>query len=78
MTIKQQIKHGSVQKVCHLYNGIFHHIHLCHTLSLPLCYSLKIRNYRMREKIFCIYYCFSISRYIKGGRKSHFLTQLKF
>ena len=27
------------------------------TLSLPLCYSLKIRNYTMRENIFCIYDC---------------------
>ena len=43
------------------------------TLPLPLCYSLKIRNYRMREKkIFCIYGCFSLSRYIKGGRNHIF------
>ena len=38
-----QINHGAIQKVCHLHNGIFHSIHLCHivnfTLSLPLCYS---------------------------------------
>ena len=27
----------------------------------------------MREnKVFCIYYCFSISHYVRGGRKSHF------
>ena len=39
--------------------------------SLPLCYSQKMRNYRMREKkIICIYGCFNVSRYIKGGRKS--------
>ena len=39
------------------------------TLPLPLCYSLKVRNYRMREKKFlCIYGCFSLSRYIKAGR----------
>ena len=35
---------------------IFHPIHLCHTLSFtlspPLCYSLKITNYEMREKVF--------------------------
>ena len=43
------------------------------TLSLPLCYSLKIRSYGMTEiKIFCIYGCFSVSRYIKGSRKSIF------
>ena len=41
--------------------------------SPPLCYSLKITNYRMRKKkIFCIYGCFSVSRYIKEGRKRIF------
>ena len=30
------------------------------TISPPLCYSLKITNYRMREKkSFCMYGCFS-------------------
>ena len=39
------------------------------TLSRPLCYSLRVTNYGIREKIiFCIYGCFS-ARYIKGGRK---------
>ena len=39
------------------------------TPSSPLCYSLRITNYGIREKIiFCIYGCFS-ARYIKGGRK---------
>ena len=66
MTIKQQINHESIQRVCHLYNVNF-------TLSPPLCYSLKITNYGLREKkIFCINGCFSVSRYVKGGRKSHF------
>ena len=53
--------------------GIFHRILLLNfTLSSPLCYSLKIRNYVMREKkIFCIYGYFNVSRFIKGGRKSH-------
>ena len=42
------------------------------TLAPPLCYSLKIVNYVMRKnKIFCIYGCFSGSSYVKGGRKSH-------
>ena len=36
MTIKQQIKHGAIQKVCHLHNGIFYPIQLCHTLSILL------------------------------------------
>ena len=30
MTIKQQINHGVIQKLRHLYNGIFHPIHLSH------------------------------------------------
>ena len=55
MTIKQQINHGAIQKVCHLHNDIFHPIHLCHTLSIllyhiPLGYSIKVTNYGMREK----------------------------
>ena len=33
MTIKQQIKLGGIQKVCHLHNGIFHPIHLCQFCS---------------------------------------------
>ena len=37
------------------------------TLSPPLCYSLKITNYGMKEKkTFSMYGCFSISRYIKS------------
>ena len=43
MTIKQQLNHGTIQKVGHLHNGIFHPIHICHTLSIllfhfTLCY----------------------------------------
>ena len=34
MIIKQQINRGTVEKLCHLYNGIFPSIHLCHTLSI--------------------------------------------
>ena len=34
MTIKQQINHGAIEKVCQLDNGIFPSIHLCHTLSI--------------------------------------------
>ena len=42
MTVKQQIKHGATQKLCHLLNGTFHpHLTWSHfvsfTLSLPLC-----------------------------------------
>ena len=75
MTIKQ-INHGVIQKVYHLYNGIFLPftcVTLCQFYSLSsLSYSLKITNYGMREKkIFCIYGCFNLSRYIKEGKKSH-------
>ena len=79
MTIKQQFNHGAIQTTCHLLNGIFHSIpfHLCNNLlillcRLPLCHSLKITNYGMGEKkIFCIYGYFSVSTYVKRGRKSH-------
>ena len=36
MAIEQQTKHGTIQKVYHLDNGIFHPIHLGHTLSILL------------------------------------------
>ena len=36
MTIKQQINHETIQKVCHLHNDVFHPIHLHHTLSVLL------------------------------------------
>ena len=77
MTRKQQINHGAIQSVCHFHNGIIYSINyvtLCqfYTLSPPLCYSLKLTNYGMREKrIFCIYDYYSESRYIKRSRKSY-------
>ena len=73
MTIKQQNKHGAIQKVCHLHSSHLAVSHLMNfTLSHPLCYSLKIINYEVRKKtIFCIDVRFSVSRYIKGGRKWH-------
>ena len=36
MTIKQQIKYVAIQKVCHLHNGSFRPVQLCHTLSILL------------------------------------------
>ena len=42
MTIKQQINHGAIQKVCHLHIDIFHSTHLCHTLSILLYHLLCI------------------------------------
>ena len=50
-----------------LDNGIFHPIQIRHTLSIS-----------QREKIFCVYGYFSVSRYIKGGKKSHHDTRLNF
>ena len=38
ITIKQQINHGTIQKVCHLHSDIFHLIYLCHILSVLLYY----------------------------------------
>ena len=35
---KKKIKHGVIQKVCHLHNDIFHPIQICHTLSILLSY----------------------------------------
>ena len=58
MTIKYQIKHGAIQKVCHLHNSIFYpYSTLSHfvsyTPSLPLCYSLnfttKLNNERKED-----------------------------
>ena len=69
MTIKQQINHGDIQKVCH----IFHSIHLCHTqlYSITSPVLLKISNYGPRKMILCIYDRFSTSHYIKGGKLLH-------
>ena len=36
MTTKYQIKHGAIQKACHLKNCIFYPIQLCHTLLILL------------------------------------------
>ena len=53
MTIKQQINHGDIQKVCHLHNDIFHSIHLCHTLPTLLyhlpCIIKNIKNMAASE-----------------------------
>ena len=58
MTIKQQNKHGAIQKVCHLHSSHLAVSHLMNfTLSHPLCYSLKIINYEVREKTIFLYRC---------------------
>ena len=84
MTIKQQINHGTIQKICYLHNGIFHSIYLCHTfvtLSSPLCYSLKITNYGMINKYNNFFYMNASAYHViskensrNGGRKLYLDT----
>ena len=52
MTIKQQIKHGPIQKACPLHNHIFHLIHLCHTEPILLITSpgLFTKNNKLSNK----------------------------
>ena len=54
MRMKQQIKHGAIQRVCHLHNSIYHPIQLSHfvnfTLSLPLSYSLNLTKKLWNER----------------------------
>ena len=84
MTVNQHINHEAIQKVFHLHNGIFHSINLCYTFSI-LLYHLqcvihknnKLWNER-KEDLLYIYGCFSVSRFIKGGRKSCLYTQSHF
>ena len=65
MTIKQHINHGAIQKICHLHNGIFHHIHFvtlwqfyCH---IPLRYSQK-KTTESKKINFCVYMAASAYR----------------
>ena len=44
MTVKQQTNYGIIQKLCHLHNGIFHHIHLGHSLLILPSPVLFIKN----------------------------------
>ena len=41
------------------------------TLSLPLCYSLKIKNYRMRENKFFAFMAAQAYHVNQKGRKPH-------
>ena len=67
MTIKQKINQGAIQKVCHF-------IHLCNTLPILLYHlSCNIKSNKLwkeKKEGFYIYGCFSVSRYVKEGRKS--------
>ena len=68
-----------------VFMAFFTHITLPHfvnfSLTLPLCYSInfskKLYNER-KEDLFTYMACFSVSRYIKGGKKAHLETQLNF
>ena len=78
MTIKQQINHGDIKKVCHLHNDIFHSIHLvtlCQFYPITSPVLLKVSKYGMRKmKTFGKFGSFNISLYIKGGRKLHIIA----
>ena len=81
MTVKQQIKHGTIQNVCQLHDGISHSIGLCHTVNFtlllpPVNFTKKLQN--ERKEGFFIYGYFSVPTYMKEGRKSDLQTQLNF
>ena len=42
ITVKQHSNHWVIQEVCHLHNGIFHSINLCHTFSIYSMTSLVL------------------------------------
>ena len=74
MTVKQQIDHWNIQRVCHLhFSSHSSGSHFVNFNLLPsLCYLLKITNDEMREKkIFGIYGCFGVLRYMKGDTKAY-------
>ena len=80
ITITQynSINNGAIQIVCGLHKEfLLSHSPISHsasfTLSLFLCYSLKLTNCGMRGKnIFCMYDCLVIPCYIKGCTKLHY------
>ena len=50
MIIKQQINHGAIQRVSHLYNDIFHPVHLCHIYSPDNIDSMTVSAYHVISK----------------------------
>ena len=64
VTVKQQINHSAIQKVCHLHNDIFIPL-TCVTLSqfyFITSLVLFIKNNKLeneKKKLFCIYGCLS-------------------
>ena len=81
---KKQIKHGAIKKYVTSmmsfftpFNYLLHFVNF--TLTLPLCYSqTSLRYCRMRKNKFFVYDCFSLSRYIREGKKSHLETRRIF
>ena len=49
MTIKQQISHGAMPKVCPLHNSIFHSIPF-HSTCVTLCQSFSISSPKLVNK----------------------------
>ena len=75
MTIKQHINLGPIQKVCHLNSGNFYSINRCtlsqfHSFTSLVLFTKNSKLWNERKEDFFMYGCLSVSRYIKGGRKS--------
>ena len=59
------------------FNYLSHFIDF--TLTLPMCYLLNFTKKLQNERKFgFVFGCFSLSYYIKGGKKSQLETQLNF
>ena len=48
--MKQQINNGAIQRVSHLYNDIFHPIHLCHIYSPDNTDNITVSTYHVISK----------------------------
>ena len=84
MAVKQHINHGAIQKVCHLHNGIFHSMNLCHTFSISsllsqspiysitsfVLFSKNNKLWNERKEEFLYIWLLQRITLIKGGRKS--------
>ena len=52
MTVRLYINHGAIQRVCHLHNGIFHSINLCHTFLILFYIILVLCTKNNMERFF--------------------------
>ena len=51
MTIKQEINHAAIQKVCDLLHGIFDSIHPCNALSISFDHlHCVIKNNKLQNE----------------------------